>query len=165
MALIDTEPHQRLSWRFKAFVFNSRLPGFGALLGWLAGRKRLRRSSLILGGAFNDRSLLNGEFDEFLLRPLSTSRLHSTATGRLLRSFNYRMIKELPELHGKIKVPVQLIWGEKDIFFPVVRAREMLSTFPNAHLTVIPDAGLFSHEERPAEVAAALLPFVMTPLG
>ncbi len=32
------------------------------------------------------------------------------------------------------------------------------SAFPNAHLDVIEGAGLFAHEERPAEVAAALLP-------
>ena len=31
-------------------------------------------------------------------------------------------------------------------------------TFADARLTVVPGAGLFSHEERPAEVAAALLP-------
>jgi pimeloyl-ACP methyl ester carboxylesterase len=34
----------------------------------------------------------------------------------------------------------------------------MVSTFADAALAVIPNAGLFSHEERPAEVAAALLP-------
>jgi pimeloyl-ACP methyl ester carboxylesterase len=34
----------------------------------------------------------------------------------------------------------------------------MVDDFPNARLAVIADAGLFSHEERPADVAAALLP-------
>jgi pimeloyl-ACP methyl ester carboxylesterase len=34
----------------------------------------------------------------------------------------------------------------------------MVATFPNAHLTVIKGAGLFSHEERPSDVAEALLP-------
>ncbi len=34
----------------------------------------------------------------------------------------------------------------------------MVDTFPNAKLTVVADAGLFAHEERPAEVAEALLP-------
>jgi pimeloyl-ACP methyl ester carboxylesterase len=37
----------------------------------------------------------------------------------------------------------------------------MVGTFPAAQLDVIPDAGLFSHEERPAEVAAALLPTLL----
>jgi hypothetical protein len=34
----------------------------------------------------------------------------------------------------------------------------MVATFPDAHLEVIGDARLFSHEERPADVARAMLP-------
>jgi hypothetical protein len=33
----------------------------------------------------------------------------------------------------------------------------MVGTFPDARLHVVAGAGLFSHEERPAAVAAALL--------
>jgi pimeloyl-ACP methyl ester carboxylesterase len=36
----------------------------------------------------------------------------------------------------------------------------MVDTFADARLDVVPGAGLFSHEERPAEVAAALLALV-----
>jgi pimeloyl-ACP methyl ester carboxylesterase len=36
----------------------------------------------------------------------------------------------------------------------------MVATFPNAQLQVIANAGLFSHEERPGEVAQALLPLL-----
>ena len=41
--------------------------------------------------------------------------------------------------------------------FPVERARDMVATFPDAQLQIVEGAGLFAHEERPAEVAAALL--------
>ena len=34
----------------------------------------------------------------------------------------------------------------------------MVGTFKQADLTVIPNAALFAHEERPAEMARALLP-------
>ena len=72
------------------------------------------------------------------------------------------MQKRLPHMlaavHGRIGVPVQLVWGEKDPFFPLAWAKEMVGTFADARLTVVEGAGLFSHEERPAEVAAALLP-------
>jgi pimeloyl-ACP methyl ester carboxylesterase len=40
----------------------------------------------------------------------------------------------------------------------------MVSGFPDAQLTVIDDASLFVHEERPAQVAEALLP-VLTGRG
>ena len=51
-----------------------------------------------------------------------------------------------------------------DPVFPDQRAREMVSGCPNAHLTVIDEASLFIHEERPAEVSQALLP-VLTGRG
>ncbi|CAB4868849.1 unannotated protein [freshwater metagenome] len=160
LGLIDTEQSTGLSWKFKSFIAGRRIPGFGAALGWLAGQPRLRRNRLVLGDAFFDRSLLDGEFDEFFLQPLHRSREHRDATIRLLRSFDYELVRTLGELHRTIDVPVQLVWGEHDRFFPVKWAREMVGTFPNARLEVIEGAGLFSHEERPLQVAQALLPLL-----
>ncbi len=53
---------------------------------------------------------------------------------------------------------MQLVWGEQDPFFPVTWAEEMVGTFADARLTVVPGARVFSHEEKPAAVASALLP-------
>ena len=158
LGLIDTEQSTGLSWKFKTFIAGRRVPGYGAALGWLAGRPRLRRNRLVLGDAFVDRTLLDGEFDEFFLQPLHRSRDHRDAAIRLLRSFSHDHVRALGTLHRKIDVPVQLVWGEQDRFFPVERTRQMVADFPNAHLTVIAQAGLFSHEERPPAVAQALLP-------
>ena len=66
--------------------------------------------------------------------------------------------EELDDIHARIDVPVRLVWGDQDPFFPVDRARAMVDTFPNASIEVVEGAGLFSHEEAPAEVARALLP-------
>jgi haloalkane dehalogenase len=158
LGLIDTEQSTGLSWKFKSFIAGRKMPGFGAALGWLAGRPRLRRNRLVLGDAFVDRSLLDGEFDEFFLQPLHRSPEHRDATIRLLRSFDYQHVRDLGELHQRIDVPVQLVWGERDRFFPVKWAEQMVAEFPHARLEVIKGAGLFSHEERPVEVAQALLP-------
>jgi pimeloyl-ACP methyl ester carboxylesterase len=158
LGLIDTEQSTGLSWRFKSFIAGRKMPGFGSALGWLAGKPSLRRNKFVLGDAFVDRSLLDGEFDEFFLRPLHSSAEYREATMRLLRSFDFRHVHELKALHAKVDVPVVLVWGERDAFFPVAWARDMVGDFRSAHLEVIPGAGLFSHEERPAEVAAALLP-------
>jgi pimeloyl-ACP methyl ester carboxylesterase len=158
MGLIDTEQSAGLSLRFKMFLANRYVPGFGALLGWLAGKPALRRNGFVLGDAFVDRSLLDGEFDEFFLRPLVTDRARRDATMQVLRTFHPRYVHELAGLHGRIDVPVQLVWGAQDKFFPVAWAQEMVDDFADAQLAVVSDAGLFSHEERPAEVAAALLP-------
>ena len=163
LGLIDTEQTSGPSWRFRTFLAGRHLPGYGAGLGWIVGHRRLRRSGLILGGAFRDPSLLDGEFDEFFLQPLHRSPEHRSATVKLLRSFDYQMIRDLPMLHQRIDVPVQLVWGADDPFFPVRWAHDMVTTFPNARLEVIGDAALFVHEERPADVARALLPILAEP--
>lgn len=160
LGLIDTEQSTGISWKFKSFIAGRRAPGFGATLGWVAGRPRLRRNPLLFGDAFADRSLLDGEFDEFFLRPMNESSERRDAAIRLLKSFDYRLVKELGDIHSRITVPVLLVWGENDKFFPVAWARTMVDSFPNATLHVIPGAGLFSHEERPLEVAQALLPIL-----
>jgi pimeloyl-ACP methyl ester carboxylesterase len=158
MGLIDTEQPQGLNLMFRQFLMAGRLPGFGAALGWVVGRRRLRRNALVLGGAFDDASLLDGEFDEFFLEPIRSQRDRRDAAVKVLRTFDKRYVHELADVHSRITVPVQLVWGEDDPFFPVRWAEDMVGTFPDARLHVIPGARLFSHEEKPAEVAAALLP-------
>jgi haloalkane dehalogenase len=159
LGLIDTEHTGRPHWRFRSFVAAGRhLPAFGAALGWIAGQPALRRNGFVLGDAFVDRSLLDGEFDELFLQPLRRHADRRDAAQRLIRSFDLALLRELPDVHRRIEVPVRLVWGQHDRFFPVDRARAMVETFPDADLVVIPDAGLFSHEERPAEVATALGP-------
>jgi pimeloyl-ACP methyl ester carboxylesterase len=161
LGLIDTEQSTGLSREFKSFITSGRTPGFGAVLGWLCGRPRLRRSRLVLGDAFADPSLLDGEFAEFFLKPMHDEKLRQFAAVTLLRSFEYRYVNELSDLHQRIAVPVQLVWGEKDAFFPVAWAKKMVDSFPDAQLAVITGAGLFSHEERPTEVSQALLPVLL----
>ena len=164
MGLIDTEQPQGLTWRFRQFLLAPRLPGVDALLGRVVGAPRLRRNRLVLGSAFVDRALLDGEFDEFFLQPLHRDAERRRAAVALLASFDVQHVRDLASLHARLEIPVQLVWGALDPFFPVERARDMVPGFPDARLTVVDDASLFVHEERPAEVARALLP-VLTGRG
>lgn len=157
MGLINTEPPDP-GWRFRSFIAARHLPGFGAGLGWAAGAPRVRRLRMVLGDAFADRSHLEGEFDEFFLQPIHTDRGRRDAAVRVLKSFDMDLVADLPGVHRRLDVPVALVWGDRDPFFPVDRARAMVDTFPDAALHVVEGAGLFSHEEAPTEVAAALLP-------
>lgn len=161
MGLINTEQSDGSSWRFKAFLAARHLPGFGAGLGWVAGQRRIRRIGLVLGDAFADSSLLDGEFDEFFLKPIHDIAARRTAAVQVLRSFDPQHVRDLGQIHRRIDVPVQLVWGDQDPFFPIARAEKMVGSFPDPRLAVIKGAGLFSHEERPAEVARALLPVLV----
>jgi pimeloyl-ACP methyl ester carboxylesterase len=159
--LLDTEQPQGLHWRFRSFLLMKHLPGVEHVLGWLVGTRWVRRNRFALGDAFLDRSLLDGEFDELFLAPIHDIPARRGAAAKLLRSFDVSYVTALGDLHRRIEVPVQLVWGADDPFFPLAWAREMVDTFPDARLTVIDDAKLFVHEERPAEVAAALLPVLV----
>ncbi|MFF5175644.1 alpha/beta fold hydrolase [Micromonospora sp. NPDC000089] len=160
MALLNTEQSAGLNRRFRAFLAAGRLPGFAAGLGWALRSPWIRRQPLVLGGAFADHRLLDGEFDEFFIRPLHEIPARRQAAVRVLRSFEPRLVHELAGLHARIDVPVRLIWGDRDPFFPLGWAEQMVDTFPRADLVTIPGAGLFVHEERPRDVATALLPTV-----
>ncbi len=157
MGLIDTEQPQGLSWRFKSFLYGSKLPAFGAVFGRLAGSPTLRRNGLAFGKVFHDRDLLDGEFDEFFLQVLANDDRILAAATTMIRSFDTDYVDQLEALHHQIDIPTVLIWGEHDAFFPRHWAEEMVEQFEDARLEVIEAAGLFSHEERPEAVAEALL--------
>lgn len=161
LGLVNTEQPQGLGWRFELFLAARGLPGFGPLFRWILGQPWLRRNKFVLGDAFADRRHLDGEFDRLFIRPLRERPERMDAAVRLLRSFRRTHVHQLGALHRKIRVPVQLVWGDRDPFFPVARAREMVSSFPDARLHVVEGAGLFAHEERPQEVAEALLPVLV----
>lgn len=158
LGLVDTEQSQGIAWPFRRLLAMAKIPGFARLLAWASMRPKLRRSGMLLGGCFADPSLLDGEFEEFFLEPLHDDRERAHAAGRLARAFDKGYVHQLAEVHGRLDVPVKLVWGEHDPYFPLDWTREMVGTFPNASLHVVEGMKLFVHEEAPEEVAAALLP-------
>lgn len=162
MVLVDTEQPQGLNHRFRQFLRMSRLPAFEHLLAWAGMQPRLRAHPRLLGDCFRDTSLLDGEFEEFVMRPLRDDRLRRWAAGRLVSRWDDSLVDELAEVHARIDADVHLIWGEDDPFFPVEWAREMVESFPRAKLDVIPGGKLFVHEEFPEAVAERMLPTLTT---
>jgi pimeloyl-ACP methyl ester carboxylesterase len=161
MGMVDTEQSAGLNWRFRSFLASRRMPGLRAGLGWAAGHPRVYRNRFVFGGAFVDPRSLDGDFAELFLQPLHELPARRDAAVRMLRSFDLQHVRDLPAVHARITVPVQLVWGEHDAFFPLKWAEQMVGTFPDARLHVVRGAGLFSIEERPAEVAEALLPVLV----
>ena len=157
--LVDTEQPQGAHWRFRSFLALRYVPRFEHLLAAVANTKGLRRNRFVLGDCFHDRALLDGEFAEFFLRPLRDDRERRWAAGEFGRSFDLRAFDRIAALHARITVPVRLVWGARDPFFPLAWTREMLTGFGGpASLHVVERGKLFHHEEFPDEVAAALLP-------
>jgi proline-specific peptidase len=63
---------------------------------------------------------------------------------------------------GEITVPTLVLAGRDDFLFPPEHQVELAAGIPGAHLQIIERAGHNSHEERPAEVLAAVTRFIST---
>ena len=164
MVMIDTEQPAGLTWRFKSFLLGRHLPGYGRVLGWLVGRPRLRRLPLVFGDAFCRPVVARGRVRRISSSsrcttdpvPLATppSRSCSTRSTLRLRSTSSS------DIHRRIDVPVQARVGCQGSVLPGQAAARAMVDDPR-RMRRLDGArrasSLFSHEERPAEAAAAIL--------
>jgi len=114
----------------------------------------VRRSRVGFGGCFENRDLIDGEFNDLFLAPMLADKRRAFSQTELLRTLDPALVDRLPDVHARLRCPVQLIWGRDDPFFPLPLARKMLPEFAaGATLEVIEDGKLYVHEERPAPFA------------
>jgi pimeloyl-ACP methyl ester carboxylesterase len=127
-------------------------------------RKRwFRRSNAAFGGAFKDLSLIDGEFFDLFIAPLLASDQKISGNTRYLLGIDWELVDGLKVGHGRITVPVLLIWGEEDTVFPVEEARSMEKQFANCKgFITVPGARLFVQEEKPRELIEIALPFLLS---
>ncbi|MEV0844092.1 alpha/beta fold hydrolase [Actinocatenispora sera] len=67
---------------------------------------------------------------------------------------------EFRDLLGDIAIPTLICWGGDDEWIPLDRGRELAGLIGPAELTVVPGAGHLVQEDAPAQLTAALLPFL-----
>jgi pimeloyl-ACP methyl ester carboxylesterase len=60
----------------------------------------------------------------------------------------------------RVKLPVQIIWGDTDRLFPIEYAHEFERLLSGSRLTVLPSCGHAAHIERPVVLATAIASFV-----
>jgi pimeloyl-ACP methyl ester carboxylesterase len=61
---------------------------------------------------------------------------------------------------AEIRVPVLIVWGDRDTWVPLARGERLRKELPRAGWLVVPGAGHLVLEERPADVDAALIAFL-----
>ena len=129
---------------------------FLPLAGHLAERLLFSRASLRMmlrqgtgsGGRGPDPAAALGDEDQ--LRAIQTIFASS------LRQLRERYAPVETALRG-LEVPTEVVWGDRDPFFPVAHAHRTAAAAPGCEAAVIlPDAGHFLPDERPAELAAAI---------
>lgn len=81
---------------------------------------------------------------------------------RNLEQFDERYTEEFEPLLGTLRVPVRIVWGERDAWLDPAVAHRLRVLIPGAELALIPGAGHFSMLDRPDEVTRKLEGFFAT---
>lgn len=158
LIIINTEvPNHRPPW-IPLYQFTSKLP-----LAHLVFRAFLKtdlfvRSPMGFRAFYADKSLLKKPEN---LKPyldlLTESNRNVIAAFNYLRGCDLKYMDTLKEKHALIDAKVLLIWGTKDVTFPVKYGESMVSQFKNAHFFKLDDAALMPHEEQPEKVLEIIL--------
>jgi pimeloyl-ACP methyl ester carboxylesterase len=144
-----------------AIVMLLKLPFGAAAIRGLMRSRAFRRSSLGFGGCFEDPAFLDGDFHDLFVRPLVEDDRWAARQLRVLETLHADILDRLREAHARIHVPVALVWGDADPFFPVAKARRMAREFGGpVSFEVIAGAKVFPHEDHAADFAAHVEAFL-----
>jgi pimeloyl-ACP methyl ester carboxylesterase len=160
LVLVNTEiPHHRPPWIpfYQALV---RVPGSLQVFRLLLRSRAFLRSRMGFGGCFCDLRLIDGDFRAHVVEPLVHSSARRDGMRRYLIGARWEPVDALEREHARITMPVRLVWGTDDPTFPVSLAREMVKQLPRADLVEIAGARLLVQEEKPAELARAVIEFL-----
>jgi pimeloyl-ACP methyl ester carboxylesterase len=116
--------------------------------------KSMLRSSLT--AAYGDPARLT---DATLTRYHDLMLAPGVRDGMIARMKQMRLVRPEPLLR-QIKVPVLLMWGEKDGMIPFANAQDYGRVLPNSRLVSFPDLGHVPHEEAPDQSVRALEAFL-----
>jgi haloalkane dehalogenase len=154
LALLNTIVYAKPSLAVIAFVAACKLPGLRALLASPQGLAFAMRIGV------TDPALLTDEVMRGVLAPFETAdaRRALLKAGCGLHPSGFREIERwLPT----VRVPVRIVYGERDRILPDVAKtmQRVTRDVPHAETTVLGNCGHFLQEERPAEVAQTLAEF------
>ncbi len=122
---------------------------------------RLLGASLLAGLA--NLSLLEGfavredgrrSVDQFLRA--FTTRLGVDALVAQLRAMRDTTVAATSARLAELRIPVAILWGERDPWLPVKLGEQLRDAIPGATLEVLPDARHFTPEDDPERVARAI---------
>lgn len=162
IVVIGTEiPNHRPPF-IRLFQFRSRLPGANANFRSSMASREFRRSAMGFGGVFADLDHIDGEFFDLLVKPMVDSARERLGQLYRLRGIDWKVVDGLAKGHAMITAKVLLIWGADDPVFPLAEAKAMARQFrTEPRFAVIPGAKTFPHEDFPAAVVDACLPFLL----
>lgn len=153
LVLFNTEvPNHRPPW-IPFYQKSSLLPLSHYVFKASMKNKWFVKSSLGFKAFYADKSLLDIKSNLAPYLDLATNSNHQMK-GALsyLRGCDLAYMDTLKERHKDISAKVILIWGEKDVTFPVKYGAQLAKQFTDAEFHRIQEASLMPHEEKPMEV-------------
>jgi pimeloyl-ACP methyl ester carboxylesterase len=155
LVLGGTEIPGHMPWLVAMYAMIARTPGGPRVVQTVLRSRMLRTSFLGFAGCFEDARYAEGDFHDLFVAPLLGSQQRADDALELLRGITGDVMNQLADVHRHITVPVDLIWGVEDPFFPIGKARRMTAQFGGpTTFHEIPKAKLFAHEDRPLEFAS-----------
>ena len=106
--------------------------------------------------AYGDEKLLTADT---MRRYQDMMRAPGVRTALIERMRQSRNSDPVPRLQS-LKMPVLLVWGDKDAFIRISNAQDYLNAIPHAVLATIPLAGHVVHEEAPQPSVQAVKAFL-----
>jgi len=83
-----------------------------------------------------------------------------SAFYRQIAQADSKFTEEVQVLYENISIPVLILWGEEDTWIPIERGFELQSLIPKSQFQAISQAGHLVIEEKPKELAKAILTYL-----
>jgi pimeloyl-ACP methyl ester carboxylesterase len=108
------------------------------------------------------RTAIAREMSDAELQPYLRPWLGSTGQAayyRQVAQFDERFTREIEPQYAEVGAPTLVLWGEQDGWLDPDVGRRLSEAIPGARLSLIPGAGHFLPEDRPARLASELMAF------
>lgn len=166
LIMSNTEIPGHKPWRLSLFLLLGKMPGGTTILRQFLKYGTLRRSTIGLGPCFDDPRFGDGEFFESQMQPLLQDRRKLQAQMRLVKEFDWSVVHSMKDAHADIFCPTLLVWGARDPYFPLAKAKAMMQQFAGPiDMKVIDRGKLYVHEDFAQEVADHTRSFLNSAVG
>jgi pimeloyl-ACP methyl ester carboxylesterase len=133
----------------------------GTLLPYLLRKEALKRGAkMIFGRSLYDQSLMTDELIDQVVLPFSSLRQRKNLF-RFLKGISTEEIQNIDALLPEVKRPVLILWGENDRWLPEAHLVRLQQRLPQNKVAKISHCGHLPQMDKPQEIAAAMIPFLM----
>lgn len=161
LIMLNTEiPNHRPPW-IPLYQKIGLLPTVPTIIRNLLKQKWFVKSPMGLRELYADKSMLEEDSNiQPYINPVISSNAKAIGAFKYLKGIDWKLIDDFKELHGNIKARTLFLWGENDKTFPIELGKQMMNQFNSeTEFLTIKNASLLPHEEKPDEVANAILKF------